>query len=134
MIDLLIKDLATELTEAKTNEKLAQEDYEQLMSDAADKRAADSKALTEKEATKSDLESELIDLKDEHTNTVRELMSTVQYIGNLHAQCDWLIKYYDVRKEARVGEIDSLGKAKAILSGADFSFVQVKASKFLERA
>merc|ERR1719253_755791 len=39
MIDLLVKDLEKEMTTAKTVEKNAQEDYEQLMSDAAEKRA-----------------------------------------------------------------------------------------------
>ena len=35
------------------------------------------------------------------------------------------MQYSDVRKEARNGEIDSLAKAKAVLSGADFSMVQM---------
>ena len=38
---------------------------------------------------------------------------------------DWLLKYYDERKSARTGEIDALGKAKAVLSGADYSLVQM---------
>merc|ERR1719156_527271 len=50
MIDLLIKDLDKEMTEATAEEKDAQGDYEQMMSDSAEKRAADSKSITEKEA------------------------------------------------------------------------------------
>ena len=34
-----------------------------------------------------------------------------------------------VRKEARAGEIDALKKAKAVLSGADYSLLQVKAQE-----
>merc|ERR1719464_2076389 len=52
MIDLLIADLAKELTEAGTQEKDSQADYEQLMKDSADKRAGDSKSLAEKGAAK----------------------------------------------------------------------------------
>ena len=33
----------------------------------------------------------------------------------------------EVRKEARAGEIDAIKKAKAVLSGADYSLLQVKA-------
>jgi predicted nucleic acid-binding Zn-ribbon protein len=44
MIDLLIKDLDKELTEAETSEKDAQADYETMMSDSASKRTADSKS------------------------------------------------------------------------------------------
>merc|ERR550539_447235 len=42
MIDLLIQDLEKEMTEAETNEKDAQAEYEQMMEDSAAKRRADS--------------------------------------------------------------------------------------------
>merc|ERR1719453_2123482 len=53
MIDTLIKDLDTEITEAETEEKLAQEEYEELMADSASKRASDSKSVTDKEGVKA---------------------------------------------------------------------------------
>merc|ERR1711975_58769 len=49
MIDLLVKDLDKEMTVAKTEEKDAQGDYETMLKDLAEKRASDSKALTDKE-------------------------------------------------------------------------------------
>jgi len=134
MIDSLIAELDKELTEAETEEKLAQEEYEELMADSSEKRAADSKSLADKESLKADTADNLVQLGEEHKSTVKELMATEQYISQLHAECDWLIQYFDVRKEARTGEIDSLGKAKAVLSGADFSFVQTRSVKFLRRA
>merc|ERR1740138_751285 len=132
MIDLLIKDLEREITEAETEEKLAQEEYEELMSDSATKRAADTKSLTEKTGTKADLEASLSDDTLSLKDTKKELMATEEYIGSLHAECDWLLKYFDMRKEARTGEMDSLTKAKAVLSGADFSLVQTKSKKFVQ--
>jgi len=135
MIDTLIAELDQELTESETEEKLAQEEYEELMADSAEKRATDSKSLADKEALKADTADELVKQQDEHKATVKELMATEEYISQLHAECDWLIQYFDVRKEARTGEIDALGKAKAVLSGADFSLIQTKsAKKFLKRA
>merc|ERR1719197_44854 len=131
MIDALVKDLDTEMTEAETEEKLAQEEYEELMADSANKRAADSKSITEKEAAKGDLEESLTEQTEEKAGTTKELFATLEYIQSLHAECDWLIKFFDVRKEARTGEIDSLKKAKAVLSGADFSLVQTRSQKFL---
>merc|ERR1719510_1724789 len=59
MIDLLIKDLDTEMTEAETQEKDAQSDYETTMKDSAQKRTLDSKSLAEKTSTKADLEADL---------------------------------------------------------------------------
>merc|ERR1712217_388992 len=44
MIDLLIKDLDKEMTEAETAEKDAQADYQEMMADSAGKRTADSKS------------------------------------------------------------------------------------------
>merc|ERR1740138_1297551 len=115
------------MTEAETTEKDAQNDYEKSMSDAAEKRALDSKALANKAKAKAEVEGELEKSKEEKVSTTKELMATESYIQSLHAECDWLLQYFEVRKEARTGEIESLKSAKAILSGADFSLLQVPA-------
>merc|ERR1719254_273738 len=135
MMDLLVKDLDKEMTVAETEEKNAQEDYETMLSDSKEKRTEDSKLLTDKSAAKADLESALEKSTGEKKSSAKELMATDKYISGLHAECDWLVQYYDVRKEARADEIDSLEKAKAVLSGADFSLLQrgsvARARKFL---
>merc|ERR1719276_831775 len=124
MIDLLIKDLTKELTEAKVEEEDAQGDYESMMSESADKRAQDAKSLAEKTSAKADMETQLEAHGDAKKAGVSELMATEKYIASLHAECDWLLQYYGVRKAARSDEIDSLKKAKAVLSGADFALLQ----------
>ncbi|CAK0799547.1 unnamed protein product [Prorocentrum cordatum] len=123
MLDLLVKDLDREMTEAETEEKDSQADYDTTIADAKDKRMTDSKALTSKAAAKADLESDLQAAKDDKASTAKELMVTDKYLSQLHAECDWLIQYYDAREQARSGEIDALGKAKAVLSGADYSLL-----------
>merc|ERR1740121_1726548 len=138
MMDLLVKDLEKEMTEAETEEKLSQEDYEKTMADSAEKRALDSKALTDKEASKADLEGELETSHAEKKSTAKELMATDKYISGLHAECDWLLQYFDVRMKARTDEIDALKKAKAVLSGADYALLQrgsvARSRKFLRHA
>jgi hypothetical protein len=134
MIDILIKDLDKEMTEAETAEKDAQADYEDMMKFSADKRAEDSKALENKESSKADMEESLQKSKGEKDSATKELAATVAYIHSLHAECDWLMQYYEVRKEARAGEGDSLVKAKAVLSGADYSFLQTKTRRHLRHA
>jgi len=121
MIDLIVKDLEKEVLEMEMIEKEAQKDYEKFMSDAAEKRAMDSKAITDKTAAKAATEEELESNKEAMSSTQTDLMETVKYIGALHAECDWLLKYYDTRVAARVGELEALGKAKDVLSGADYS-------------
>jgi len=134
MIDLLIADLDKEMTEAETDEKDAQGDYETLMKDSASKRTKDSKLLSEKESIKAETEADLESHTEEKAATSKELMSTMQYIQSLHNECDFLLKYFDVRKEARTSEIDAMGKAKAVLQGADYSLLQVSNTGFLHRA
>merc|ERR1712113_1305584 len=124
MLDLLSKDLEKEMTEATTEEKDAQADYEQLMKDSAAKRTSDSNALAEKGSSKADTEAELQAHESHKASEGKELMATTAYISSLHAECDWLLQYFEVRKEARAGEVESLKRAKAVLSGADFSLVQ----------
>mmetsp|Transcript_64506 Transcript_64506/g.165986 ORF Transcript_64506/g.165986 Transcript_64506/m.165986 type:complete len:717 (+) Transcript_64506:64-2214(+) len=124
MIDLLIKDLGKEMTEAETTEKDSQADYEALMKDSADKRTADSKSLTEKEAAKADTEALLEKTEEEKGSADKELGATLQYVASLHAECDWLLQYFDARKAARSSEMEALTSAKAVLSGADYSLLQ----------
>jgi len=134
MIDLIVKDLDKEMTEAKTEEKDAQGDYETTMKDSASKRADDSKTLSDKQGTLANLQSSLQANTEEKGSTQKELGATLQYINSLHAECDWLLQYFEVRRDARTSEIDALGKAKAVLSGADFSLVQTRTQKFLQSA
>merc|ERR1719440_591467 len=134
MIDLLVKDLDKEMTVAETEEKDAQADYEEFMKDSADKRAEDSKTLSDKEGALADMQAALQKQKGEKKSTTKELVETNAYIASLHAECDWLLKYFDVRAEARASEVDALGKAKAVLSGADYSLVQTKSQRFLSQA
>jgi len=134
MVNLLIADLDKDMTEARADERDAQGDYEQLMADSAEKRTADSKSLSEKQAAKADTEAAVEGHDDNKASASKELAATNKYIGSLHAECDWLAKYFDVRQQARADEIDSLGNAKAALSGADYSLAQTKSSSFLSRA
>merc|ERR1712038_2054815 len=134
MIDLLIKDLDKEMTEGETEEKDSQADYEEMMSDSAAKRTADSQSLNEKSAAKADATAALEAHTDDRNAGAKELMATSKYIASLHGECDWLLKYFEDRRAARASEVDSLKRAKAVLSGADFSLIQATRShSFLGR-
>jgi len=124
LMDLLIKDLAKEMTEAQTEEKDAQADYEKMMEDAAKKRAADLKAIAAKETAKANAEEGKTLDEASATSESKQLTATKMYEMELHQECDWLLQNFDLRKQARAEEMDSLKQAKAVLSGADFSFAQ----------
>jgi len=132
MIDLLVKDLDKDTSEAEVEERNAQAEYEELMSDAAAKRATDSKSLNEKSAAKADATAALERHTDARAERTKELMGNAKVIASLHGECDWLLQYFNARKEARATEVDSLKRAKAVLSGADYSLVQTRSHSFLQ--
>merc|ERR1719456_2095492 len=116
----------------EAEEKDAQSDYEKMMSDSAEKRALDTKTLADKEAAKADMEADLQTATEDKAATSKELMATKQYLASLHGDCDWLLQYFDQRKEARDSEIDAMGKAKAVLNGADYALLQTKSKNLLK--
>jgi len=133
MIDLLIKDLDKEMQEAEVMEKDAQSEYETMMEESASKRATDAKSMTQKESEKANMEGSLEQEKDKKTVTTKDLLATVDYISNLHLECDWLLTNFDARKAARTSEIEALGNAKAVLNGADYSLLQTARSGFMAK-
>merc|ERR1719217_376363 len=123
MMDMLTADLDKEIQETQVEEKNSQQEYEGFMADSAAKRAADASSIAEKTAAKADLAAGLVKMTGEKTK-MTEAMAKAEYIKDLHLECDWLTSNFEIRKKARAGEIDSLKKAKAVLSGADYSFLQ----------
>eukprot|EP00747_Dinoflagellata_sp_TGD_P159419 gnl/TRDRNA2_/TRDRNA2_177886_c3_seq5.p1 gnl/TRDRNA2_/TRDRNA2_177886_c3~~gnl/TRDRNA2_/TRDRNA2_177886_c3_seq5.p1 ORF type:complete len:732 (+),score=275.07 gnl/TRDRNA2_/TRDRNA2_177886_c3_seq5:93-2288(+) len=124
MMDAMIGDLDKEMGEAEVDEKNAQEEYEAFMKDSAEKRAADSKAITDKEAAKAEMESSLSKAQSDKQSKSGEEMATAESLAGVHGECDWLMENFESRKEARAGEAENLKKAKSVLSGADYSLLQ----------
>merc|ERR1719161_2178233 len=116
---------------AKQEEKDAQKDYERFMKDSAEKRAEDSRTMTDKESAKAETEAALEQHKSDKMSTGKALMETMKYIAALHGECDWHLQNFQARKEAREGEVDQLHAAKDTLSGADMSLLQQAAHKQL---
>merc|ERR1719412_532137 len=79
MLDLLVQDLDKEMQVAEVEEKNSQEGYEQMMSDAAAKRADDSKAIADKNGAKADAEEALQSHTDSKAASTKELAGTAEY-------------------------------------------------------
>jgi len=124
MMDMLIGDIDKDTKAGTVDENNAQAEYLTLMEDSRAKRAEDTKLIADKESAKADNEARLQRLNSEDKGTHQEAMAVAESIKDLHLECDWLVANYEARKSARAGEVDSLHNAKAILAGADFSFLQ----------
>merc|ERR1719262_662814 len=123
-MDMMMADMDNEMLEAEATEKEAQKDYETMMKDSADKRAEDSKAMTDKESALAETEAALQQHKSDKMSTGKELSETMQYIAGLHGQCDWMLQNFETRKEARAGEVESLKEGMDVLNGAEYSLLQ----------
>merc|ERR1719247_525227 len=121
LLDRLTKDLQDGIVDAEHDETTSQKDYETLMSDSQTSRAQKAESITEKEASKADLDLKTETTIEKKTALEQDLLNIKDYLSKLHAQCDFLVENYDMRKTARETELESLANAKAVLSGADFS-------------
>jgi len=125
MINTLIDEVSKDMAEMKTAERISQARYEKAMEEAAAKRAIDARQVGEKEAVKAELENRLHKMNQEKKAKIKQANAVKKYMKSLGEQCDWLLKNFDVRMEARTAEIKSLRDAKAVLSGADYKMVQM---------
>jgi len=131
MIDTMIQDLDKEMTIAKTEENNSQEDYEESVADAKEKRAADVKSAAQKAKAKADIEGDIVDDTAESDGESKKLLAVKDLTLNLHKECDWMLENFDLREKARTEEIENMKRAKAVLAGADFSLLQVEAVRRL---
>jgi len=120
LMDMLLKELQDGITEAENEEKTAQKDYERLMVESKESRASMSESITTKEVAKADLDTKIEATKEKKTSEETQLSSLKQTMAQLHADCDFLVENYDLRKTARVAEVEGLQNAKSVLSGANF--------------
>jgi len=118
LIEKLVYDAKEIMGESKKAESEAQAAYEELVADTNDS----TKSLTKTVLTKTDVKVEAkkdlmqknLDLKE----TGKELERLAATDGDLHKDCDYVLKNFGVRQQARSEEIESLKQAKSILSGA----------------
>jgi hypothetical protein len=122
LMDMLAGELKASLGEAEHDEKTAQADYLELMTESQASRAASSKSITDKSAAKADMEGKLVALKESHALTLEEAQNIAGYIAELHGSCDFILDNFQLRADARTSEIEGLKSAKAVLAGASYSF------------
>merc|ERR1719329_1267293 len=117
MIEKLIYEAKTLIAASKKGESEAQEAYEQLVAEtngsvAALQQEVVSKTKAQAQATKDKLQTEA-DL----AAAVDELERLSKYTADLHTECDYVQKNFQIRQEGRAQEIEALQQADRILSG-----------------
>jgi len=125
MLQTLIEDSAAMEKEAIRAEKSAQKAYEGFAADTTDSVAKKEAAIASKKAEKAKLKKTLTQTRKARKGAEKSLDSLAQTKAELHESCDFLLANFDARQAAREDEMDSVKKAKAILSGATFAEIQL---------
>eukprot|EP00933_Yihiella_yeosuensis_P049721 TRINITY_DN469_c4_g1_i1.p1 TRINITY_DN469_c4_g1~~TRINITY_DN469_c4_g1_i1.p1 ORF type:complete len:666 (-),score=205.31 TRINITY_DN469_c4_g1_i1:201-2198(-) len=118
MMTTLAGDLQQEIRMATKDEEIAQSRFDQAITDTNAKSSADKALVTTKMQTKADLEQAKVQAESDRDAKSQEMDGQKEMEINLKNECDWLLKNFEDRKDARVHEMLSLKDAKSTLAGA----------------
>lgn len=121
MIEKLIYEAKDLVAKSKTSENAAQAAYETLVADTNANVEALANEITAKTKTKAKTTKAKLTAESDLMDTVDELEGLYGENSDLHAECDYLLKNFDLRQTGRSQEIEALQQAKEILSGANLS-------------
>jgi len=120
MLEQIIQDAKAMEADAIRSEEDSQRSYEDFVKETNASIETKMKDIVNKSEEKAKAESELVEAKETKESTALELEQLANYKAELHSSCDFIMKNFDLRQEARDEEIEALKQAKAILSGANF--------------
>eukprot|EP00928_Gymnodinium_smaydae_P047684 TRINITY_DN31837_c0_g1_i1.p1 TRINITY_DN31837_c0_g1~~TRINITY_DN31837_c0_g1_i1.p1 ORF type:complete len:753 (-),score=309.39 TRINITY_DN31837_c0_g1_i1:57-2234(-) len=120
LIAEIITDAEATEKEMEMSEQKAQEAYAALVRDSTASIEADRAAIAQKESEHAEARGVKSETQEAQLANEQQLGKLNDLLGARHAECDWVMKYFDVRQQARGEEMEAIENAKAILSGADF--------------
>jgi len=118
MIEQIIEESVAVESEAMSAEQEAQKSYETFVKDSNDLIDKLTTDIIEKTKGKATADEEKIQAETDHAATVGELESLASYKADLHEECDFVMKNFDIRQKARLQEMEAIQEAKGILSGS----------------
>jgi hypothetical protein len=116
MLEVAESDFTRLLAESEADEKSAQTSFDKLTQENAVARAANAEEVKGKENEVKRVEMSLLNYKEDHETTAKELDAVLKYLDELKPQCETKVMTYAERKAAREDEIAGLKEALEILS------------------
>lgn len=121
MIEKLIYDSRELMSNSKSAENAAQVAYETTIADSNAEIRALQQEVVSKTQAKVEAEKDKRQAEDDLASIIKELEGLAKYNAELHIECDYILKNFDLRQQGRREEIVALQQAKQILNGADLS-------------
>merc|ERR1719160_2086997 len=116
MLEVAESDFTRLLAESEADEKSAQASFDKLTQENAVARAANGEEVKGKENEVKRVEMSLLNYKEDHETTAKELDAVLKYLDELKPQCETKVMTYAERKARREEEIAGLKEALEILS------------------
>jgi len=120
LLQMVIEDAHREEVDLEADENKAQSMYGQFVGSATASIEADRATIAEKEKHVAETSADLSKTEETQLANGEMLDSLDGTLTGLHSECDYVLKYFKLRQQARQEEMDSIEEAKAILSGAKF--------------
>jgi len=121
MLDQIVNDAKAMELAAIRDESKDQKEYEDMVMETNASIEQAKKEIIHKSEAKAKAEADLASAEENLANVELELEQLANMNEQLHKSCDFILKNFDIRQQAREEEIEALKEAKAILSGAKFS-------------
>jgi len=119
-IEMIIQDAEKADEEALAAEQDSQAAYAEMIKNTNEMLDTAQEGIAQKSKEKETAESDK-DLAEQSLMAAVDALEDLHGVNTaLHKGCDYIIKYFNIRQQARQKEIESIQAAKAILSGADF--------------
>jgi len=117
ILEVAESDFTRLLSEAEASESSSQSAYDKLSQDNKVTRAAKTEEAKGKRGEVKSLDVALMNYKEDHASTSKELDAVLTYLDKLKPQCETKVMSYAERKNRREEEINGLKEALTILEG-----------------
>jgi chromosome segregation ATPase len=121
MMKSIIADSANVENEAIRGEEDSQKAYEDFVKDSNESIDLKIKEVVNLSEIKAKAEKDKVEAEAQLESVLGELESLDNENADLHKECDFTLKNFDIRQTARDDEIEALKQAIAMFSGASFS-------------
>eukprot|EP00429_Kryptoperidinium_foliaceum_P084576 CAMPEP_0176211616 /NCGR_PEP_ID=MMETSP0121_2-20121125/14743_1 /TAXON_ID=160619 /ORGANISM="Kryptoperidinium foliaceum, Strain CCMP 1326" /LENGTH=737 /DNA_ID=CAMNT_0017550669 /DNA_START=65 /DNA_END=2280 /DNA_ORIENTATION=+ len=121
LMEQVVEDAKSAEATALATENKAQAEYEAFVRDSESAIRALQDAIATKTKAKAAAEADKAEKEEEEQNTEGRLDGLAQVARDLHEQCDFVLRNFDIRQKSRLQEIEALGQVKAMLSGMQSS-------------
>jgi len=118
MIDHIIEESKAEQKSAIASENDANNAYAEFVKDNSASVESMSMSVINKSEELAKVDENKALAEGNLRATEADLLSLLKNYQTLHNDCDFLIKYFDVRQQKRAEEVEALQQAQAIFSGA----------------